>query len=56
MAQATQDSSASLTRDVSFLFDFMTVQSDLKNCESLAEKLLSTGKALFNSAAGMVNV
>ena len=56
MQQATQEpSSPNLTRDVSFLFDYMFITSSLKNCESLTEKLLSTGKSLVNSAASMVN-
>ena len=56
MQQATQQpDSTNLTRDVSFLFDYMLVTSSLKNCESLAEKVLSTGKSLVNSAASMLN-
>lgn len=53
--QATQKlESSNLTRDVSFLFDYMFITSNLKNCESLTEKLLSTGKSLVSSAANMV--
>lgn len=56
MQQAAQEpSSPNLTRDVSFIFDYMFITSSLKNCESLTEKLLSTGKSLVNSAASMVN-
>ena len=43
-----------MTRDISFIFDFMTVQSNLKNCESLESKLLGAGKTLVNAAAKMV--
>ena len=54
--QASQQAAfQNLIRDVSFLFDAMFVQSSLKNCESLTDKLLSTGKTLFNSAANMMN-
>ena len=54
--QASQQAAfQNLTRDVSFLFDAMFVQSSLTNCESLTDKLLSTGKTLFNSAANMMN-
>lgn len=55
MQQATQEADArNLTRDVSFLFDYMFVTSDLKVSETLAEKLLSSGKTLLNSASKMV--
>ena len=56
MQQPTQDSTSSLTRDVSFLFDYMFVHSDLKIGESLADKLLDTGKTLLNSAGKLVNI
>lgn len=55
MQQGTQESNACLTRDVSFLFDYMMVISNLKTCESLAEKLLSTGQSLINSSVSLVN-
>jgi len=45
-----------MTRDVSFWFDFMFVTSSLKTTENWKDKLLSTGKTLFNSAAKMVNL
>lgn len=53
---ATQDASATLTRDVTFLFDYMFVTSSLTTCESIKDKLLSTGRSLVNSAAKMVNM
>lgn len=53
---ATQDSSATLTRDVSFLFDYMFITSSLKTCESIKDKLLSTGRSLVNGAAKMLNM
>lgn len=57
MQQPTHDtSSPNLTRDVSFLFDYMFVTSSLTNCESLKDKLLSTGKSLVNSASKLVNM
>lgn len=56
MQQATQEaSSPNLIRDVSFVFDYMFINSTLTNVESLADKLLSTGKALFNGATKMLN-
>lgn len=56
MQQATQDaSSQNITRDVSFLFDYMFVTSSLTNCESIKDKLLSSGKTLFNAASTMLN-
>lgn len=54
MQQAAQKGT-NLTRDVSFLFDYMFISSSLSNGESLQDKLLSTGKSLLNSAAKMVN-
>jgi len=57
MQQGTHEaSSPNLTRDVSFLFDYMLVTSSLTNCESLKDKLMSTGKSLVNSAGSMVNI
>lgn len=56
MMQATQEkSSPNFKRDVSLIFDYMFVKSDLKNSESLTQKLLSTGGALLNSGAKMLN-
>lgn len=56
MQQANQQASiGNLTRDVSFVFDYMFINSTLTNCESLTDKLLSTGKTLFNGAAKMMN-
>lgn len=55
MQQATQQKQASnLTRDISFLFDFMAVESDLKNVESVGNKLLGAGKTLVNAASKMM--
>lgn len=56
MQAAQQASFQNLTRDVYFVFDAMFIQSSLTNCESLTDKLLSTGKTLFNSAAKMVQL
>lgn len=57
MQQASQEaSSQNLTRDVSFLFDCMFITSSLSNCEDVKSKLLSTGKALVNSASKMLNM
>lgn len=57
MMQATQAKNpVNLTRDVYFIFDFMTVNSSLKNVESITDSLLSTGKSLFNAAAKMTKM
>ena len=48
--------SVNITRDVSFIFDFMAVTSKLKTAEDLKNKLLSTGKTLFNAAAKMAKL
>ena len=57
MQQATQEAtSPNLTRDVDFIYDYMFINSTLTNIESVADKLLSTGKTLLNGAAKMVNM
>lgn len=56
MQQAIQDASShNITRDVTFLFDYMFITSNLKTTEDVKDKLLSTGKTLVNSAAKMIN-
>ena len=50
-----QASFQNLTRNMTMVFDAMFVNSDLKTCESLEDKLLSTGRTLFNGAANMMN-
>jgi hypothetical protein len=40
---------------MTMLFDMMFVQSSLGVTESVKDKLLGTGKTLFNSASKMVN-
>ena len=57
--QGKQDVSGAdnLTRQVMFNFDFMYITSDkLDVVEDLKDKLLSTGKTLFNSAAKAINI
>ena len=55
MQQATQaKTAANLARDVSFIFDFMTIHSRLKNIESVKDKLMGAGKTLLNAASKMV--
>lgn len=44
-----------MTRDVSFLFDYMFINSKLTTIESLEDRLLSSGKMLLNSATKMIN-
>lgn len=41
-------------RDVSFLFDFMTIESDLNNIESTRNKLFGAGQTLLNAASKMM--
>lgn len=56
MQQAHQDPSGdNLKRQVTMMFDFMIVTSSLKNTESVKDKLLSSGKTLFNSASKLAN-
>lgn len=56
LQQAQQTSDATnLQRQITILFDFMTVKSKLNVTESVKDKLLGSGKTLFNSASKMVN-
>ena len=51
-----QTSAENLTRQITFMFDFMLVQSDLKVSESWSDKLLNTAKPILNSAAHTLNL
>lgn len=53
-AQQSPDG-ANITRQVTMLFDMMFVESSLKTTETVKDKLLGSGKTLFNSASKMVN-
>lgn len=53
--QPTQEPNGSITRQVTFLFDFMFIESNDTTVESVENKLLSTGKILLNSAGKMMN-
>lgn len=54
--QPDQDATGdNITRQVTLMFDFMIVTSSLGNIDKVSDKLLSSGKALFNSAAKMMN-
>ena len=56
MQQANQDPSGdNLKRQVTIMFDYMIVTSDLGVTESVKDKLLGSGKTLFNSASKLVN-
>lgn len=56
MMQASQEKSTpNLKRDVTLTFDYMFVESDLKNCESVASKLIGTATSLVKSGASMIN-
>lgn len=55
--QANQQADTSnKVRQIGFLFDYMLVTSTYTNCESLGNKLLSSGKTLLNSAGKLVNL
>lgn len=54
--QPTQEVDSTITRDVTFTFDFMSVQSDHNVCENWKDKLLSSAKALAGSAGSMVGI
>lgn len=57
MQQANQDPSGdNLKRQVTLMFDYMIVTSSLGVTESVKDKLIGSGKTLFNSAAKMVNL
>ena len=54
--QPTQEIDTTITRDITFIFDFMYVNSKLNTAESWKDKLLDTGKTLLNSATNMMNI
>ena len=55
--QATQaKNTVNLTRDVTFIFDYMTITSELHVFEDVKSKLLGAGKTLFNAASKMVKL
>ena len=56
--QGNQDTSSAdnLKRQVVFIFDLMTIQSDLKINESWSDKLLNTAKPILNNAAHTLNI
>ena len=54
--QPTQEVDSTITRDVTFTFDFMSVQSEHHICEDYKDKLLSSAKALAGSAGSMIGL
>ena len=56
--QGKQDTSSAdnLTRQVTFIFDFMFIHSDLAVSEEWYDKLLNTAKPIINSAAHALNL
>lgn len=54
--QPTQEVDSTITRDVTFTFDFMSILSQHQTCEDWKDKLLSSAKALAGSAASMVGI
>lgn len=53
--QPTQEPDQTITRDVTFQFDHMTVQSSLTASEDWKSKLLSTAASLASSAGNLVS-
>ena len=53
--QPTQEPNSSITRQVTIMFNYMYITSNMTTTESAISKLLSTGKALFNSSSNMLN-
>ena len=53
--QPTQEPNSSITRQVTIMFNYMYITSNMTTTESATSKLLSTGKALFNSSSNMLN-
>lgn len=57
MIQPSQEANSSVTRQATFMFDCMFITSKkIPVMESTLNKLLDTGKTLFNSAANMMNI
>ena len=53
----TQEPDSTITRDVTFAFDFMFIQSNkMKTSESVMDKLLGTAAGLAGSAGKMMNI
>ena len=53
----TQEPDSVITRDVSFLFDFMFIQSPkMKTSETVMDKLLGTAAGLAGAAGNMMNI
>lgn len=49
-----QQTGSNLVRDVSFQFDYMFINSSLNCYDNIKDRLLDTGKTLFNSAAKLI--
>ncbi len=54
--QPTQEPTAPITRQVTFIFDFMFIESDLTTIDSIKDKLLDTGRTITNSASKAINL
>lgn len=52
--QPSQELNSTFTRSVTFTFDFMAVNSDLKTVESVGDKLKQLGTSLLNGALNML--
>ena len=51
-----QPDSGNITREVTFMYDFMFITSELDIIESVANKLMGSAGALIGGAANMVNL
>lgn len=57
MIQPSQQAdNGGITREVAFMFDFMFINSTLKNIDSWQSKLLGSAGTLVNGAASMLNI
>lgn len=57
LMQASQEAdSSNITRDVSFTFDCMFINSSLTVCESFGDKIMGTVKNLASGAGSMLNI
>lgn len=52
--QPSQELNSTFTRSVTFTFDFMAVNSDLKTVESVGDRLKQLGTSLLNGALNML--
>lgn len=54
--QPTQEPDVTMTRDVSFSFDYLAITSKYKTAESILGKIADTAMGVAGAAGGMMNV